>query len=717
MVLSSQTSHILVVVAAENKNSNRDFLEKTFHQENHQVTMADSAEAALNLCDQIDFDLLLLDVCLPVMNGFELAERLRNSSRTQHINIILITCKTKRAIKPEPNFNLDSISYIEKPINRDILINKVEDCLKFSAQEKLLLKHKLELQSEIKKRKQLETELNLQSAVFNTSSDAFVITNKEQEIIKVNSAFTKITGYSEQDILGKTPKILASGQHDKAFYLTMWKSLLTTGEWSGEIWNKRKDGQIYPEWERITAIKVGGEITHYLASFSDLSQHKSQEARIKYLSYQDHLTDLPNRPRFNKQVKHSILKLQHQGLSAALLYIDINDFKKFNDTMGHKFGDQILIQFSRRLKMIAADNVIISRFGGDEFVIWIDEIKGSHNAVLDIATRLALRIQNEFLQPINIDHYDIQLSSSIGVAIFPDDGKSCDKLIRKADTAMYQAKAEGLNSFKFFQLEMENSAKKRLQIELELRQALLSEELALFYQPQVDISTGKIIGAEALLRWHSKKLGLISPAEFIPIAETSGLILDIGRWVIHEACQKIKQWELLGVFDTLQTVSINISSVQFENEGFLDDLSAIIKSSAIISSHLDIELTETALINDFSKVCKRLTEIKNIGCRISIDDFGTGYSSLKYLSSFPLDVLKIDKCFVDDISEKPSNLAIVHSIVSMAKMLDAHIVAEGVENPEQLNILYTAGCNCYQGYLFNPALKVSEFEDLIIPNM
>jgi len=712
MSVYSQNSHILVVDDVE---SNRRLLENMFNRENHRVTVAESAEQALNLCQHHDFDLFLLDVNMPVINGFELAEQLRSDANTRHIHIIFITCIKKQRQDHLQGLNFGAIDYIEKPINRELLISKVKFGFKISAQEKLLSQHKIKLQLEIEKRKELETELILSAAIFNAGSNGFVITNSNQEIIKVNPAFTKITGYSEQEILGQTPKILASGKHDKAFYQNMWKSLLNTGEWTGEIWNKRKDGQIYPEWESITAIKKNDKTTHYLACFSDLSQHKTQEAKINYLSYQDHLTDLPNRPLFEKQVDQSLLKQQRLGLSAALLYIDINDFKKFNDTLGHKFGDQILIHFSKRLNKIVRENVIISRFGGDEFVIWIDDIKNTHNSAIDAATRQALRIQNEFSQPIIIDNYDIQVSSSIGIAIFPDDGTSCDKLIRKADTAMYQAKAEGSNTFKFFQPEMENSAKKRLQIEIKLRQAVLSDELELFFQPQIDISSGNIIGAEALLRWQNKHLGIISPAEFIPIAETSGLILELGRWVINEACQKIKQWEETGLFNTLQTVSVNISSVQFENERFLDDLSSIIKSSGITPSHLDIELTETALISDFNKVCARLNEIKKIGCRISIDDFGTGYSSLKYLSSFPLDVLKIDKCFVDDITVKPSNLAIVHSIVSMAKMLDAHIVAEGVEDEEQLKILNTAGCNCYQGYLFNPALKAAVFENLINP--
>jgi len=710
MIAPPQKSHILVV---DKKESNRHLLDKTFETAQHQITHAESTQHAINLCGQYDFDLFLLDVSMPIIGGFELAEHLTTNDKTKHIQIIFLTNKNEQYLDHFQKLNTDAIDHVEKPIDFKLLSSKVNIYLKLATQEKLLRQHGLQLQLEVEKRKEIEKELNISAAIFNEGSNAILITDSQQNIIKINPAFTRITGYSEQDILGKTPKILASGKHDQAFYLEMWESLLCNGKWTGEIWNKRKSGQIYPEWEIITTIKKGNEITHFIATFSDLSQHKTQEAKIEYLAYQDHLTDLPNRPFFKKLVKQSLSKLQRQGLSAALLYIDINDFKKFNDTLGHKFGDQILIQFSNRLNQIVGDNVIVSRFGSDEFVIWIDDIYGPHNAAIDAATRQALDIKDEFSKPITIENYDILITSSIGIAIFPDDGKSCDKLIRKADMAMYQAKTKGSNSFKFFQLEMENAAKRRLLIETELRQAILSNELELFYQPQVNISSGKIIGAEALLRWQNKELGSISPADFIPIAETSGLILEIGHWVVFEACKKIKQWEDQGIFNTLKTVSINISPIQFENENFVTDLSSIIKESGIAPSHLDIELTETALISDFNKVCVRLNEIKDIGCQISIDDFGTGYSSLKYLNSFPLDVLKIDKCFVDDITKKPSNLAIVHSIVSMAKMLDANIVAEGVEDKEQLDILDTAGCDCYQGYLFNPALKTSVFESLI----
>jgi len=710
MPVVHQKSHILVV---DDMASNRLLLEKILKRAALQVTVAESAQKALSLCEHYDFDLFLLDISMPVVNGFELAERLRNQDKTKHIQIIFITGVKRQRLDHLQGLNLGAIDYIEKPIDCELLTSKVKTFLKFATQEKLLRQHNEQLQLEIERRKQLERELIISAAVFNEGCNAVVITNSKQEIIKINPAFTRITGYSEQDVLGKTPKILSSGKHDKAFYQAMWKAILNHGKWSGEIWNKKKDDHIYPEWETIIAIKDAGQITHYIASFSDLSQHKTQEARIESLACQDHLTGLPNKSFFQKLVEQSLSKHHRLRLSAALLFLDIDDFKKFNDTLGHKFGDRILIQFSRRLSQIVSKNVIVSHFGGDEFVIWMDDINGLHNITIDAATRLALRIQDELAKPMIIDSYDILVTASIGIAVFPNDGNSCEQLIRKADIAMYQAKVEGFNTFKFFQLEMEDLAKKRLQIETELRQAILLDELELFYQPQVDIASGNIIGAEALLRWQCKKLGFISPADFIPIAETSGLILEIGLWVISEACQKIRQWEELGLFKEMKTVSVNISPVQFENDNFLDSLSSMITTSGITPSHLDIELTETALINDVNKVCDRLNAIKAIGCRISIDDFGTGYSSLKYLSSFPLDVLKIDKCFVDGITDKSSTLAVVHSIVSMAKMLGAHIVAEGVENEEQLEILDTAGCDCYQGYLFNPALKAAAFEDLI----
>ncbi len=707
-------SHILVV---DDMSSNRALLEKMIIRLGQHVITAGSASEALSLCDEYDFDLILLDVSMPGIDGFELAKILKNKTKTKGIKIIFVTGVKKQRLDHLQGLNLGAVDYIEKPIDHELFSSKIKTCLKIVAQEKLLRQHNFELQLEIERRVSLENELRLSAAIFNEGSDAVLITDNQQKIIKVNPAFTQITGYFEQEVLGKTPDILASGKHDKAFYQGMWQSILNKGKWSGEIWNKRKDGIIYPEWETITAVKSGDEIVNYIATFSDISQYKTQEEKIKYLAYQDHLTDLPNKPFFQKQIEQSLSRPKTLGMSGALLYLDINDFKKINETLGHNFGDQLLIHFSQKLNQLVSKNVIVSRFGGDEFVLWVDDINGTHNDAIDSATRLAASIQNEFSKPIKVDQYDIIVTSSIGIAIYPNDGISCEQLIRKADTAMYKAKEEGINTFKFFQLDMEKSAKKRLLIESELRRAIYEGELELHYQPQVNVKSGDVIGAEALLRWESSQLGNVSPADFIPIAETSGLIIEVGNWVLTHACQQIKQWEDTGIFDELQTISINISPVHFESEGFISDLSSTINKVGICASHLDIELTETALVSDINKVRDQLDEIKKIGCSISIDDFGTGYSSLKYLSEFPLDVLKIDKCFVDDIDNKSANLAIVNSIVSMAKMLNAHIVAEGVEQQSQLKILDDAGCDLYQGYLFSPAVTFLDFEALLKPKV
>ncbi len=701
------------ILIVDDVESNRLVLSKILSRENSEVITAASAIEALHICKTIDIDLCLLDVNMPGMDGFELAHKLRKNPSTAHIDFIFVTGLRNNRTNELKGLNLGAVDYIEKPIDREVLITKVQIHLDTINKEKELRLKNQQLEQQIAYNKQLEEQILLSATVFDQGSNAVLITDKDQKIIKVNKAFCDITGYSELEAIGQTPRLLSSGKHDHAFYQEMWQTLKEKGSWTGEIWNKRKNGDVYPELQSITVLfDDNKQAKHYIAVFSDLSLHKRQLAKIEHLAHYDELTKLSNKYLFDSLLSKSISGGANTGTAGALLFLDINDFKKYNNSLGHDFGDKLLIKLSKLLITCTSDHkALLSRFASDEFVIWL---KTANNKPEVDAIALANQIQKKLASPIRIDGYEIMVNCSIGISQYPIDGHKSSILIRKAETAMYQAKATGLTHYKFFQNEMAEQVRHSLEIENELRSAIPNGHLELYYQPQVDMKTNKIVGAEALVRWKHDEYGFISPADFIPIAEKSSLIVELGEQVITEACQQIKLWEQSGIFDQLSSVSVNVSPLQFEYPSFIGNLEHVIKTTGINPAHLVIELTETALINNHDTVRERLNQIKNMGCSISIDDFGMGYSSLRYLSTFPVDVLKIDKCFIDNITTNAAELAVVNAIVSMGKMLNAKIIVEGVETKSQLTALNDSNeYSAFQGFLFSPAVTADRFENLI----
>jgi len=560
--------------------------------------------------------------------------------------------------------------------------------------------------------KKAESDLRLAAVVFD-EGEAVVITDKTGTIIRVNPAFTRTTGYSAAEVIGCKPSLLKSDRHDEQFYQELWDTLLTRGRWQGEIWNKRKNGEIYPEWETITTLREpDGEITHFIACFIDITERKEAEARINYLAHYDELTGLYNRALFHDYLSKSIARSKRTAYSGALIFIDIDRFKSVNDTYGHTIGNELLTQVAKLIVQNIRTEDTAARLCGDEFIILLENLDRDKDKATEVVNKLALKISNAFSKPIVLKQHEILISLSIGVCVFDGHSSTANELIKQADMALYSAKHKGRNSIQLFEPGMEETARQRIEIENGLRFALLNKEFELFFQPQMDIANGKIIGAESLLRWKHSQKGFISPAKFIPVAEDSGLILPLGAWVLEACFKQIRSWEKSGLFQGLKTLSVNISAIQFNQTDFVGTVLDMVTATEIDPRHLEIEITEGALITHVEETRNKLEAIKKAGIRIAIDDFGTGYSSLAYLKRFPIDVLKIDQSFVRDISTNSNDAVIIKTIIGMAKNLGLHVIAEGVETEAQLEFLRDEGCTAYQGFLFSPAIDADLFRQL-----
>ncbi len=554
--------------------------------------------------------------------------------------------------------------------------------------------------TDITSRKQDEERLNLYGSIFNNSSEAIVITDSENKILFVNPAFTSITGYQESEAIGNVPNLLSSGHYDKEFYQNIWKEINEVGKWQGEIWNRRKNGELYAEWLSISTIKnnVSGDIQNYIALFSDITEMKMINERIEFLAHHDALTGLPNRILFQDRIHQAILHANRNSKKVALLYVDIDHFKSINDTLGHKIGDFLLIEIVKRFKNVIREDDTISRQGGDEFLILIDNVDD-----IDDILMVVKKINGSTKEIFNINDHQIHTSSSIGIAIYPDNGDDFDTLLQHADTAMYHAKHDGRNTYHFFTDYMHSKAKKKHYIQNYLHDAIPNQEFSLYFQPQYCIKTNKMLGVEALLRWTSSELGEVSPIDFIPISEENGQVIEIGNWVLDAACQQLCKIKKLGLHDI--KMAINISALQFKQADFIDNLLSLIEHYNLPASAIELELTESILISDVQRNVDTLKELKKVGFMLAIDDFGTGYSSLSYLKQFPADVLKIDRSFINDLADDEDDASIVSAIIGLCKSFKIQVVAEGVETTQQLEYLQEHGCDIIQGYLFSKPLK------------
>ncbi len=549
--------------------------------------------------------------------------------------------------------------------------------------------------------------LHLSAQVFESSGEAIIITDNQNRIVSANQAFARITGYMPEEVIGRDPKLLASGRHDRAFYQNMWHAITGAGYWQGEIWDRRKNGEIYPKRLAISAVKdESGEIANYIASFSDITEHKEADERIRYMAHHDALTRLPNRTLLQDRLEQAIAAAERSKKRVGLLLLDLDRFKNINDTLGHSTGDLLLQAVAERLKGHIRDDDTLARLGGDEFIIVLPGMDQVEDAAY-----VAQKILNAMTQSFSLDGHDLNITPSIGISIYPNDTQEIEILIRNADTAMYRAKENGRNNYQFFTQDMNTSAFERLLLENNLRHALERDEFVLHYQPQVNVETGCIIGVEALIRWQHPDMGLVAPAKFIPVAEECGLIVAIGEWVLETACAQNRQWQEAGV--PAIPVSVNLSAAQFHQQDIQETVAYILQKENLAPCYLELELTEGVIIQDAEATIVTLKALKSIGVQLSIDDFGTGYSSLSYLKRFEVDKLKIDQSFLRDIATDPINAAIAIAIIAMAKALNLRVIAEGVETKEQLMFLRSQRCDEIQGYYFSKPVSADVFMQML----
>ncbi len=555
--------------------------------------------------------------------------------------------------------------------------------------------------------KQAEAHLRVAAIAFE-SNEPMVITGADSIILQVNRAFTESTGYAKEEAVGQHIRLLKSGRHDADFYAAMWAGVERDGTWQGEIWDRRKNGEIYPKWLILSVVKGDdGEATHYVGTHIDITERKAAEEQIKQLAFFDPLTQLPNRRLLQERLKHGIDVERRDGKQLALLMLDLDRFKAVNDSLGHLAGDELLQQVSARITNRLRDVDMVARLGGDEFVVLLEDIAHPEDAA-----RVAEDIIADLSKPFCVaEGEEVQIGASIGISLYPQHGENIDILMDHADSALYQAKDAGRGCFAYFSEDLTLAARERIVLESRLRRAIEQQELRVYYQPQVDIASGRIVGAEALVRWQDPVEGLIQPNRFIPIAEETGLIVAIGEWILRETCRQGRQWLDAGLPPL--TLAVNVSSHQFRRSDICALAAVVLAETGFPPMQLELEITESGLMDNQVNATKILNGLRDQGVRLAIDDFGTGYSSLAYLKHFPLDLLKIDKSFIDDIPFHQDDMEIASTIIAMGHILGFKVLAEGVETSEQLAFLQEKGCDMYQGYINSRPIPAEEFARLL----
>ncbi len=560
---------------------------------------------------------------------------------------------------------------------------------------------------DLAERRRTEAELRVAATAFE-AQEGMMVTNARREILRVNQAFTRISGYEDHEVIGQNPSMFSSGWHDNAFYAEMNQTLEQQGHWEGEIWNRRKNGDIYPQQMHISSVSDDdGRVTHYVATLIDITQRKAAEDQIRQLAFYDPLTGLPNRRMLMDRLQHALAGSARSGACGALLFIDLDHFKTLNDTLGHDKGDLLLQQVAHRLMDAVREEDTVARLGGDEYVVMLEGLDAQRTVAAGQATQVGEKIIAALNAPYRLAGHEYHSTPSIGLTLFSGHEVVLDELLKQADLAMYQAKNAGRNALRFYDPLMQAAVTQRAELEADIRQGLLFGQYELHYQPQVD-AQGRVQGAEALLRWKHPVRGMVSPASFIPVAEETGQIVLLGSWVLETACAQLVAWAQDPATEHL-TLAVNVSSRQFRQQDFADHMLAMLDYTGANPRRLKLELTESLLVDNVEDVIAKMTALRARGVGFSLDDFGTGYSSLSYLKRLPLDQLKIDQSFVRDVLSDPNDAAIARTIVALGHSLGLAVIAEGVETAQQRDFLLASGCRAYQGYFFSRPLAVGAF--------
>jgi diguanylate cyclase (GGDEF)-like protein/PAS domain S-box-containing protein len=555
-----------------------------------------------------------------------------------------------------------------------------------------------------------EIRQQLASTVFEASNEGMVIMDADRKVISVNSAFHQITGLTDEEVIGTPPEFLHAA-YPRNRLEDIWGVVSAKGRWRGEINGQRAQGEIYPLWLTLDSIRdKHGRITHYVVLMCDISEVKRSQQKLEYVANHDPLTHLPNRHLFHHQLEEALHRSKRKHRLGALFFLDLDRFKQINDNLGHHIGDQLLIDVAERLKNLAREEDLLARLGGDEFTLIIENLSHTEDAA-----KIAKKIICSFAVPFRLDDYELEITTSIGISLFPTDGTEIDKLVKQADTAMYAAKEAGRNTFHFYTHQLTDNAFEFFSLEMKLKKALERKEFSLVFQPQYELATGRMIGVEALIRWHHRELGVVMPEQFIPLAEVCGLIEPIGRWVIEAACEQAVQWDGLDLKPL--PIAINVSRRQLVSPNIVGDMRQALTSHGLSGNRLELEITESTFFHSEEQARHNLEQLRKLGCNIAIDDFGTGYSSLANLKEFPLDRLKIDKSFIQEVDQDPSNKKIIRATIALGNSLQLQVIAEGVETDTQRSFLLAEGCKEVQGNLFSLPLNAEQLVKLLSEEM